>query len=431
MKMSINAKLFDYISNSPTPYHAIAHTAALLEQAGYTRLGENKEWTLNKSGKYFTTRNASSLMAFRVPEAYSGYMMTAAHCDTPCFKIKDNAELCDSFYVRLSGEKYGGMLCSTWLDRPLSIAGRVAVSTPDGIEMKLVDLKAPAALIPNVAIHMNRNANDAMTYNAAVDMLALWGADTAKGSFKARIADAAGAQAEDIIAQDLFLYNTERGVEWGDFISAPRLDDLQCAYASLSAFLDSKESNGFPVFCLFDNEEVGSQTKQGAASTFLPDTLDRIGDALGLSAQEKKCKIANSMLLSCDNAHAIHPNHPEYSDKNHTVRLNGGIVIKHNANQRYTTDAVSAALFRKTCASASVATQDYANRADMPGGSTLGNIANTQVSLNTIDIGLAQLAMHSSFETAGAADTQAMTDALTCFFECSIEQTDDGSYTIG
>ena len=344
----------------------------------------------------------------------------------PAGKLHENAELADGSYVRLSTEKYGGMLCASWMDRPLSVAGRITVRTEHGMNVKLVDLKQPCAIIPNVAIHMNRNANDGASYNPAVDMLPLLGTDGQKGTFRNRIAKASDMNEENILTTDLFVYNPQSGVEWGDLISAPRLDDLQCAFASLTAFLEASGSENLPVYCLFDNEEVGSQTKQGAASTLLADILCRIVP----DSNDYRRKIANSFLVSCDNAHAVHPNHPETADKNHTVRMNHGIVIKYNANQKYTTDAVSAGIFRLICEKADVPTQSYANRADMAGGSTLGNIANTQVSLNTVDIGLAQLAMHSAYETAGAEDTALMVKALKKFYETSLVMKNDGSYEI-
>ena len=290
--------------------------------------------------------------------------------------------------------------------------------------MHLIDLHDDLALIPNVAIHMNRDANNGAKYNFAVDMQPLYGE---KGGFRRRIAEAAGVAEEDLLTHDLFLYNPQPGVEWGDYISAPRLDELQCACAALQGFLTAVESQSAAVYCLFDNEEVGSQTKQGAASTFLRETLERICDALGLTL---RTMAAGSFLLSCDNAHAVHPNHPEYADKNHAVRMNGGVVIKYNASQRYATDAVSAALFQTVCEEAGVPFQRYANRPDMVGGSTLGSIANTQVSLNMADIGLAQLAMHSALETAGGADTAYMVQALKTFFGMTLCAGGDGTYQL-
>ncbi len=421
----MNQALFSYIAACPTAFQAAAHTAALLEAEGYRPLRETEEWMLEPGGRYYVTRNGSSLIAFRLPKGRpAGFMMTAAHSDSPTFKIKENAELAGEYETRLSVEGYGGMLCASWMDRPLSVAGRAMVRTENGVAMRLIDLRDNLALIPNVAIHMNREANNGTKYNFAVDMQPLYGE---KGGFRRRIAEAAGVAEEDLLTHDLFLYNPQPGVEWGGYISAPRLDDLQCAFASLQGFLTAGESQSAAVYCLFDNEEVGSQTKQGAASTFLRETLERICDALGLTL---RTMAAGSFLLSCDNAHAVHPNHPEYADKNHAVRMNGGVVIKYNASQRYTTDAVSAALFQTVCEAAGVPFQRYANRPDMAGGSTLGSIANTQVSLNMADIGVAQLAMHSAFETAGAEDTAHMVQALKTFFGMTLRTGGDGTYQL-
>lgn len=388
----MNQALFTYIEHCPTPYQAVAHTAALLREAGAAELGEQNAWRLEPGKTYYVTRNGSSLIAFRLPETaeFPGFLMTAAHCDSPCFKLREDA----------------------------------------GVESRLCDLREPVALIPNVAIHMNRKANDGMAYNAAVDLQPLYGLGGSKGSFRTRIAEAVGADEADVLASDLFLYNPQPGVQWGELISAPRLDDLQCAFASLTAFLRADPGENAVVYCLFDNEEVGSETKQGAASTFLRDVLERISAALGGTAETLRRQIAGSFLVSCDNAHAVHPNHPEYGDKTHPVRLNGGVVLKHNAAQRYTTDAVSGAVFRSVCAAAGVPVQDYVNRPDIAGGSTLGNIANTQVSLNTADIGLGQLAMHSAFETAGAADTAYLVRALKAFFETPLRMERDGVYRL-
>ncbi len=427
----MNKKLFDFIAKSPTPFHAVKNVCESLKEKGYSELCEGEKWNLEAGKGYYVTRNGSSVIAFRVPENdFSGFMLTASHCDSPCFKIKENAELPDNIYVRLSTEGYGGMLCSTWLDRPLAVAGRITVRTEKGISVRLVDTKEPCAIIPNVAIHMNREANKGMNYNPAVDMLPLFCESAGKGSFRALIAKTAGCDEKDILTTDLVVYNPQYGTEWNGFVSAPRLDDLQCAFGALEAFTSAKKAASLPVYCLFDNEEVGSQTKQGAASTFIAAVLERISENLGLSASEHYEKIANSFMLSCDNAHAVHPNHPEFQDKNHAVYMNKGIVIKYNANQRYTSDAVSAAIFALVCEEAGVPFQRYANRADMPGGSTLGNIANTQVSLNTVDIGLPQLAMHSSYETAGAKDTEYYVKALTCFYGKTLVMEKDGEYSI-
>ena len=424
----MNKKLFDYIKKAPTAYHACANSAKMLEERGYTRLFEGEKWVIEAGKGYFVERNGSSLIAFRLPKNdISSFMITAAHSDSPCFKVKDNAELPDQNYLRLSVEKYGGMLCSTWMDRPLSIAGRVVVKRENGVEIKLFDIEDPCAIIPNVAIHMNRQANDGMKYNPAVDMLPLFGEAAEKGKFNKMVAEAAGVDEGDIVSTDAFLYNADAGIEWGEFISAPRIDDLQCAFSALEAFTTSKSADGvMPVYSLFDNEEVGSGTKQGAASTFLYDVLSRAIKAVGGNDEDYLCALANSFMVSCDNGHALHPNHPEYADRNHTVVMNKGVVIKYNANQKYTSDGLSSAVMKIVCDAADVPCQLYCNRADMAGGSTLGNISNTQVSLNTVDIGLAQLAMHSAFETAGAKDTEYLVRALREFYSREFKETAKG-----
>lgn len=421
-----NTALFDFIAHCPTAFHTAATVCEALTAAGYTRLAESDAWTLEAGRGYFVSRGASSVIAFRAPEAFGGFVIAAAHGDSPAPKIKENADLKSEDYTELSVEPYGGMIFSTWFDRPLSVAGRVIVRTEGGIAARLCDLGVPTAVIPNVAIHMNRTMNDGTKLNAAVDLLPLYGGADAE-PLRARVADSLGVAADDILSADLFVYNPQAGVEWNGYISAPRLDDLQCVYAALHGFLDAGCGAAAKVLAVFDNEEVGSRTQQGAASTFFCDVLRRVSAAFG---RDYDAAVAGSLMLSCDNAHAIHPNHPEYADKNHRVRMNGGVVIKYNANRNYATDAWSAALFRVICTRAGVPVQLYANRADMPGGSTLGNIANTQVSLPTVDIGAAQLAMHSAYETAGAADTAYLYRAIKQAFETTLTAVSDGAAEI-
>ena len=418
----MNNSLLDFIKYTPTAFHAVENAAKKLEDLGFVRLKEEDEWSLSAGNGYFVTRNCSSLIAFRIPEGdWNGFMMAASHGDSPCFKIKENPEIKGEFSVRLTTEKYGGMLMNPWMDRPLSIAGRVVLKTGDSIEIKTVDSRVPCAIIPNVPIHMNRKANEGMALNAAIDMLPLF--SDGSTDFGEYIAALAGADGDSIISSDLYLYTAEEGYLWNGFVSAPRLDDLQCVFASLSAFADTKQQNSASVFCLFDNEEVGSGTKQGAESTFLHDTLSRVCTSFG---RDLKRVLPLSFMASCDNAHAVHPNHPELYDKNNSVYMNGGVVIKHNAGGKYTTDAVSAGIFRMICKKAGVPTQDYFNRADIPGGSTLGNISDTKVSINTVDIGAAQLAMHSAFETAGEKDTEYLYRSLCELYRSAVETSDNG-----
>ena len=413
--------MLDFISASPTCFHAIANTAARLTAAGYTPLSEGERWTLHPGDRCFVIRGGSSIIAFRVPqELRGGFMMAAAHSDSPTFKLKERAELRSSGYVRLHTEKYGGMLMSTWFDRPLSVAGRLFVRRDGGLGEKLVNIDRNLLVIPSVAIHMNRNANDGMKYMANVDTIPLFSSDDPAAAILPMAAEAAGVSPEDVLGSDLFLYCRGQGVTLGahnEYVLSPRLDDLACAWGCLEGFLAACDTGALPVLCIFDNEEVGSETKQGAASAFLRDTLRRITFALGHDEETFRTMLARSFLLSADNAHAIHPNHPEYSDGDNCPRMNGGVVIKFNANQRYATDGRSCALFRSICKAADVPTQVMANRSDLPGGSTLGSIANTLVPVSTVDIGLAQLAMHSAWETMGAEDCAHLAAAARQTFE--------------
>ena len=432
----VNEELFSFLDHSPNAFFAVRNMCDLLSGAGMTRLYEGTPWKLEAGKGYFVTRNDSAVIAFKIPKLdYTGFQMMASHCDSPVFKIKTNAEISvDQRYVKLNVEKYGGMLCAPWLDRPLSVAGRVVVRTKDGIETRLVNVERDLMIIPNLAIHMDRQVNDGHKFNAQVDMLPLFcEKGEEKDAFLGLIAAEADVPAGDILDTDLFLYNRMPAVSLGlngEFIASGRLDDLQRAFASLKGFIESAPADSVAVHCVFDNEEVGSGTKQGAASTFLKDTLHRINSAAGRTEEEYLMSIASSFLVSADNAHAVHPNFAEKTDPTNRPYLNKGIVIKYSANQKYTTDAVSGAIMRAICQEADVPCQTFANRSDMLGGSTLGNIAQSQVALNTVDIGLPQLAMHSPYETAGAKDTAYLIAAAKVLFSSSVEGTGDGNYKL-
>ena len=418
--------LKNYLDSAVSVYHAIDALAKELEQAGYTRLSESESWALIPGGKYYMTRSGTALMAFRVPHGTpKGFMMSASHSDRPCFKVKENGEL-KGAYTRLAVERYGGMLIAPWLDRPLSIAGRVLVETENGVQSKLIDIDRDLMLMPNVAIHMNRQANEGYKWNPAVDTLPLMGGKEAAGKFLQLVEEAAGGK---VLGHDLYLYIRQKAAVWGleeEYISSAALDDLACAWLCAQGFLQAAETESIPVLCVFDNEEVGSSSLQGADSDLLGLLLQRICGSLGLKLENM---LSQSFMLSADNAHAIHPNHPEFADPNNAPVVGGGVVLKFNANQRYTTDGVSAAIFRKICGKANVPVQTYCNRADLPGGSTLGNISLTHVSVQSADIGLPQLAMHSCYETAGVQDAIYMQDALTAFYSTSLEVV-DGNYTL-
>lgn len=435
--MTFVKPLLDFIEKSPTAFHAVENLCAELASSGRSRLTEGEKWELEPGQGYFVTRNMSSVIAFDIPSgAADSFRMIAAHSDSPTFKIKENAELSvRGKYTQLNVEKYGGMLFSPWFDRPLSVAGRVVVRTDKGIEAKLINVDRDLLVIPNVAIHMNREINDGFKYNAQTDMMPLFGDDTAKDGFMKLVAETAGVPEEDVLGTDLFLYPRIKpaviGHE-GEYIMSPRLDDLECAWSGLRAFLDAeKPESGVNMLCVFDNEEVGSGTKQGADSTFLYDVLRRISIALGMGEEEFHRAVAASFMLSADNAHAVHPNHPEKTDAENCVFMNEGIVIKFNANQRYTTDGVSAAFFHKLLKEADVPFQHFANRSDAAGGGTLGNISGAHVSINTLDIGLAQLAMHSVCETAGAKDVEYMVRGMAAFYASRVKLGKDGEFILG
>lgn len=435
MNNQVNQELFSFIESSPTAFHAVETMKQMLDAEGYQQLLESRAWELQAGGKYYVMRNGTSLLAFRIPKKdFTGFQVMAGHSDSPTFRIKENPEMeTEGAYVKLNVEKYGGMLCSPWFDRPLSVAGRLIVKTDTGIVSRLVKVDRDLLMIPSLAIHMNRKANEEQKYNVQKDMLPLYAMADAKGSFQKIVAEAAGVEVTDILGSDLFLYNRVKGTVWGaeqEFISSGRLDDLQCVFGSLKGFLTAEEGTSVPMHCVFDNEEVGSSTKQGAASTFLQDTLLRICESLGKTPAQYRQLLASSFMVSADNAHAVHPNYGEKSCPTNRPVLNGGIVIKYSANQKYTTDGVSAALFRMICKKADVPYQVFLNRSDMIGGSTLGNLSANQVPVNCVDIGLPQLAMHSPYETAGAKDTAYLVHVAKVFYECSVQETASGEYRI-
>ncbi|MBQ7380301.1 MAG: M18 family aminopeptidase [Clostridia bacterium] len=426
-------QLLEFIENSPTAYQAVESAAKILDEQGIVRLGAQDEWKLEPGSCYYTVQNGTSIIAFCMPAGkIDSIMLAASHSDSPTFKLKANCEA-DAFgdYVKLNTERYGGMILSTWLDKPLSLAGRLVVKDGDTVKTVSVKVDRDLVLIPNVAIHQNRKHNDGYVYNAQTDMMPLYGMASAKGTLIAQVAESAGVKAEDVIGSDLYLYNRTPATIWGAenaFFSAPRIDNLMCAYGTLLGFIQSRTAeNTLQVWACFDNEETGSRTKQGAGALWMRDTLERVCEANGTDLRRV---LPASMMLSADNAHAKHPNHPELSDAQNAPRMGGGVVIKANASQSYATDGISCALFSEMCKREGVPTQSFANRSDAPGGSTLGSIADTLLPMNTVDIGMAQLAMHSSYETAACADNEHLVNASRAFFETAIKLDAQGNYHI-
>lgn len=417
--------LLEFIDASPSPFHVIENIKK--ELAGYTELKEDEDWDLKAGGGYYVPRNSSSLIAFRLPKSLrageiKGFNMAAAHSDSPAFKIKNDGEvIVEDKYLKLNVEKYGGMLMAPWLDRPLSIAGRVFTQGKKGVEEKLVNIDRDLLIIPNIAIHMNRDVNDGYKFNVKTDMQPLMCAMTPdgkpeKGILNKFIAESAGVKPENILSSDIFLYPRVKSTFLGadnEMIAARALDDLECVYSLMRGFLSNgnmkkKGKTAIPVYCVFDNEETGSLTRQGADSGFLHDVLYRIAACLGGGNEDTSLTLmkllAGSFMISADNAHALHPNHPEYADASNRPVLNGGVVVKFNAAQKYTTDASSHAFIKEIANKAGVPLQTYSNRPDIAGGSTLGNLSGRHVPVQAADIGLAQLAMHSCYETAGTYD---------------------------
>ena len=333
--MNAAKELLTFIENSPSMFHSIETIKGMLDEAGFTYLPERTCWDVKQGGTYYTIRNHSSIIAFRVGKELGDYhfQMCASHSDSPTYKIKNVPELNGpGEYLRLDVEAYGGMIDNTWFDRPLTVAGRVLVKDGQGVSARLLYIDKDLLIIPNVAIHFNREVNNGYKYNRQVDLCPLFSAgELKKGAFDAMIAKELGVAAEDILGKDLFLVNRQPGTIWGyadEFVSSPKLDDLQCAYVSMKAFLEAKNERDVSVYCCFDNEEVGSNTKQGAMSTFLQDVLHRINGALGKTPEDYYQAVAGSFLVSCDNAHAVHPNHGEKTDAVNCSWMNKGIVIR-------------------------------------------------------------------------------------------------------
>lgn len=428
-------ELFHFIENSPSCFHAVASTSDILSKHGFTELMENNIWKLEKGKSYFVRRNDSAIIAFKIPENdFKNFQIIASHSDSPTFKLKENPEMKTAgHYTKLNVERYGGMICSPWFDRPLSIAGKVMVRQGNQFTSRLINLDQDLVMIVNLAIHMNRNINDGYSFNPQKDLLPIFGSECADGALLDLIANTLNVSKESIVGTELYLYNRMKGCIWGanrEFISAPKLDDLQCAFSSVNALVQSNNNTNVSVCAILDNEEVGSGTKQGARSPFLSDVLKRISIAFGKSDEEHFASLASSFLVSADNGHAIHPNYEEKCDPVNKPYLGGGVLIKFAGNQSYTTDSVSYALFRSILDDEKIPYQLFFNRSDQPGGSTLGNLSTSHVAINSVDIGVAQLAMHSPYETGSIKDTLQLTNAMTAFYQHTILSDGNGCYTI-
>lgn len=421
-------EVLDMIEQSPTAFHAVETVRQKLAANGFQELREQELWNLEAGGRYYVMRNHSSMISFTVPEKLRSFRITASHSDSPCFKVKMHPEIeVEKTYIKLNVERYGGMIVRSWLDRPLSLAGRIFVREKDRLKELLVNVDRDLLMIPSVAIHMDRKVNQGQALNLQTDMLPVFsecgeGEESGNGVLRL-LAEETDTEEGDILGADLFVYNRMKPVVWGKdgaFISSGRLDDLECCFGTLLGFLDgvSRDGSGSAVrmHAVFDNEEVGSGTMQGADSTFLQDVMERIAVSCGLSRDQYLAAAASGLMLSCDNAHAVHPNHPEKADPVNRPKMNQGVVLKFDGSQKYTTDGYSCAYVRMLCEDKGIPYQVFTNRSDMPGGSTLGNISQAHVSMHTADVGLAQLAMHSAYETAGAKDPEFLRRLAEAFY---------------
>lgn len=431
-------RLLTHLDESTCNFRAVEVMRGELESKGFHCLNAEDEWRLEPGGKYYTVKNDSAIFAFvagtDVPSA-AGFRLIAAHSDSPCFKIKPNAEIYgDGGVVSLNVEKYGGGIMYTWFDRPLSISGRVMLAgdTPLKPKTRIIDLRRPVATIPHLAIHFNRSVNDGNALSVQKDMKPVVGYFTAEelqgfrangGLVKTMVAEHLGVSPSEILDYELCLYPLEKAEVCGlnsCYYQSARIDDLSMAYASLEALLEESDTpcSSTRMIMIFDNEETGSGTRQGAGSAFARSLVERICSCLDRGSQAVSRAIARSFLISADNAHAWHPNYNEkYDPTNHPV-IGGGPVVKINANCKYMTDAGGAAVFRGLCEAAGVPCQYFVNHADVAGGSTLGNILTSQLDVDGVDMGNAIWAMHSARETAGVADQEMTVKAFRKFFSC-------------
>ena len=402
-------ELCEFLKNSYTCYHAVENAAAMLERAGFARLKEQELWNLKAGGAYYVTRGGS-IVAFRYAPT-GPFAIVASHTDSPCFKLKENAALCDGTFTRLNAEGYGGGLWYTFFDRPLALAGRVVRGVGDRLVAETY-VSASRFVLPSLAIHQNREANEKLSVNLQTE-LAL------AGLGEVSIADMVGP----FIAYDLFLTPAEEpffGGANGEFLTSPRLDDLAGAYASLHALIGAESAAHTLVAACFEAEEIGSSTQGGAGSDLLRGVLSRIADAQGKTREEELTSLASSLLVSLDNAHSLHPDHPEKCDPTNRAVMGGGVVIKAHAGGAYTTDGMTAAIVKKVLTDAGVKVQPFYNRSDVRSGSTLGAISMRQVSIPSVDIGIAQLAMHSAAETMAWKDFAELEKALAALFKARI-----------
>ena len=419
--------LIDFIEKAPSSYHSVLTAASELEAAGFTELELAAPWNIEAGKSYYINAYGTSLFAFTLGNEPKGRLyMAASHTDYPCFKIKPSPELSEKHYARLNTTSYGSAILNTWMDRPLSVAGKVMTKSDKVFKPQahIIDIKRPILTIPNLAIHMNREVNKGVELNRQTDMLPLAAMVTEqleKDDFFIKfLAEETGVKAEDILDFDLTLYAVEKGCITGineEFISSPRIDNQTSVVSCLKGIIGAGVPEaGINFIACFDNEEIGSATKQGADSVLLKLILDKLYDTLGVDKMTSRDLILSGFFLSLDVAHAIHPCHSEKADVTNIPLLNGGIAIKADASQKYATDTEAIAAVRQLCEKAGVPYQMFVNRSDVAGGTTLGSINSSQLPMYTIDMGVPMLAMHSARELMGSKDQKAMDDLVTAFF---------------
>lgn len=411
MKNEYTDILLDFIHKTPNAFWCTYNLAQRLEKEQFVRLYENEKWNLEDNKGYYVIRHDASIIAFRTVKNADRFLLTASHGDSPSFHLKTNASLFEKGYLKLNTEFYGGMVNTAWLDRPLSIAGRGIIKTDKGFETRLINIDKDLLVIPNQAVHINRE--DRPQINPQKDLLPIMALTDDSDTLQNLLNEAAGAE---VLEADLYLYCRETPTYFGskdDFVLCPRLDDLACAIGTFEGFIRAKQhNNAIQVYTCFDKEEVGSLNSHAADSTFLSDVLARIAEDMDM---DLRCAISNSFLVSADNGHASHPNAPEKNDPTNFVGINKGIVIKHHQN--YTTNALSSVVLKDIFKQAGVKYQDFSCRSDVRCGTTLGKITLSHVSVHSVDIGLPQLAMHSAMETCGSEDFRDLVNGMLAFYE--------------
>ncbi len=420
-------KLFGLIEKGTSQFHTVAATKEQLVAEGFQELKLKREWKLEKGGKYVVDHHGSTLFAFVIGEKFEaedGFRIAASHGDFPGFRVKANPEMENGGYLQLNTETYGGAILSTWLDRPLSVAGRVVLRSDDVFkpEVRLIDLKKPVLIIPNLAIHFNRDMNKGVELRKQVEMLPIYGTaskEMTKGAFLEYLATFMDVNVSDILDYDLTIYNTDTADYVGlknEFVSAPRLDNLTSTQALIDGIVEGTREKGLNVMAVFDHEEIGSRSKQGAGSTLLASVLEKIYLSLGMSITDFTNALADSLLMSVDVSHAYHPNYGDKYDKTNRHVLNRGLAIKVASNQSYATDSETVGIVQQICEHEGIAYQKFLKHSDSAGGGTIGSIASAMVPVRTADIGVPLLAMHSSRETMGARDYESLVEYMVAYY---------------